>query len=72
MQKTDRKITLFNNQRLDLAYSVQMLSQFMDKPTQTHLDFAHHVLRYLKGKPGQGIFLPSSSPLHLKGFTDSN
>lgn len=52
MQKTDRKITLFNNQRLDLAYSVQMLSQFMDKPTQTHLDFAHHVLRYLKGKPG--------------------
>ncbi|XP_035542938.1 uncharacterized mitochondrial protein AtMg00810-like [Juglans regia] len=58
--------------RPDLAYSVQTLSQFMDKPAQTHLDATHHVLRYLKGTPGQGIFLSSSSCLHLKAFSDSD
>jgi hypothetical protein len=38
-------------QRPNLSYSVQILSQFMDKldnPRQPHLDAANRVLRYLK------------------------
>ena len=38
-------------QRPNLFYSVQILSQFMDKldnPRQPHLDAANKVLRYLK------------------------
>jgi len=30
-----------------LAFSVQILSQFMDKPHQPHMDAAHHVLRHI-------------------------
>lgn len=44
----------------------------MDKPHQSHLEVANRVLRYLKGSPGQGLFLPAPSPLHIKAFTDSD
>lgn len=44
----------------------------MDHPHQSHLAAAHHVLRYLKGSPGQGLFFLAHNPLHLKAFTDSD
>jgi hypothetical protein len=58
--------------RLDLSFSVQMLSQFMDSPCKPHMDAASRVLRYLKSSPEQGIFFPYVSDLKLKAFCDSN
>ncbi|XP_057463867.1 uncharacterized mitochondrial protein AtMg00810-like [Actinidia eriantha] len=56
----------------DLAYSVQVLSQFLAKPAFSHHQAATQVLRYLKATPGQGLFFPSSSDFQLKGFSDSD
>lgn len=58
--------------RPDLVYAVHILSQFMDKPRQPHLDAAHKVLRYLKQTPGQGILLPSTGQLKLKAYYDAD
>lgn len=58
--------------RPDLSYSIQILSQFMDKPTQSHMDVAYQVWKYIKGRLDQGIFFPTSSSLHLKAYSDSN
>ncbi|XP_059429327.1 uncharacterized mitochondrial protein AtMg00810-like [Corylus avellana] len=58
--------------RPDLAFSVQILSQFMDKPRQPHLDAAHRVLRYLKNSPAQGLLFSAKSDFHLKAFSDSD
>ncbi|XP_040996133.1 uncharacterized mitochondrial protein AtMg00810-like [Juglans microcarpa x Juglans regia] len=58
--------------RPDLAYSVQVLSQFLAKPTVNHHKAAVRVLRYLKATPGQGLFFPSTSELQLKAFSDSD
>ena len=58
--------------RPDLAYSVHVLSQFMQEPRQEHWDAALRVVRYLKGSPGQGILLRSDSELSLKGWCDSD
>jgi hypothetical protein len=58
--------------RPNLAYSVQTLSQFMDKPRQPHLDAAYRVLRYVKAAPGQCIFFSAESDFKLKAFCDAD
>jgi hypothetical protein len=35
--------------RPDITYAISVLSQYLEKPSITHLEFAHHVLRYAKG-----------------------
>uniref|UniRef100_A0A803P3R9 Integrase catalytic domain-containing protein n=1 Tax=Cannabis sativa TaxID=3483 RepID=A0A803P3R9_CANSA len=58
--------------RPDITFAVNTLSQFMSRPRTTHLIALHHLLRYLKGSPGQDIFYSTASSLHLRGFSDSD
>ncbi|RVW46987.1 Retrovirus-related Pol polyprotein from transposon TNT 1-94 [Vitis vinifera] len=58
--------------RPDLAYSVHILSQFMQDPRIEHWEAALRVVRYLKGTPGQGILLRADSDLSLQGWCDSD
>ncbi|XP_021761206.1 uncharacterized protein LOC110726045 [Chenopodium quinoa] len=54
--------------RPDLAYSMHILSQFMQEPRIEHWEAALRVVRYLKGTPGQGILLRAYSELTLEGW----
>ncbi|KAA3480173.1 Copia protein [Gossypium australe] len=58
--------------RLDLAYSVYVLSQFMHESRQENWDTTLRVVWYLKDSPGQGILLRSGSDLPLKWSCDSD
>lgn len=40
---------------LDIAYAVNLVSQFMHSPKEVHLQVAHQILQYLKGTLGKGI-----------------
>lgn len=43
--------------RPDICFSVQLLSQYTNKPTTVHLQAAYRLLRYLAGSKSQGILL---------------
>eukprot|EP00261_Vitis_vinifera_P039942 XP_019081185.1 PREDICTED: uncharacterized protein LOC109124071 [Vitis vinifera] len=58
--------------RLDIAYSVSVISQFMHDPRELHLQAAYRVLHYLKGNPGNGILFKKNNTLPLEAYTDAN
>ncbi|XP_022848785.1 uncharacterized protein LOC111371108 [Olea europaea var. sylvestris] len=61
--------------RPDITYAVHKLSQFLSQPRLPHLKAAHHLLRYLKNSPGQGIFFSAKndgSDLKLQAFSDAD
>lgn len=49
------KSNFFTNTRLDIAYSVQHLNQFIQNPREPHMKVANRLLRYLRGDPILGI-----------------
>ncbi|KAD4584722.1 hypothetical protein E3N88_22323 [Mikania micrantha] len=58
--------------RPDITYSVNVLSQFVAHPRQTHLEAATRVVRYLKTTLGQGIMLPKEGGTQLVAYCDSD
>ena len=58
--------------RPDITYTVQVLSQYMQSPSEAHMNAAMRVLRYLKQSPGQGILLSSKSAPTLTAYCDSD
>ncbi|XP_019257710.1 PREDICTED: uncharacterized protein LOC109235921 [Nicotiana attenuata] len=66
------KLNFLTNTRLDISYSVQHLSQYMQSPREPHLKAAYHVLRYLKGDPSLGIVLSNRNDYGVRAFYDSD
>ena len=58
--------------RPDITFAVNKLSQFMSNPLTPHLSVVHHLLRYLKSTPGQGILFSSKSSIRLQGYADAD
>lgn len=58
--------------RPDIAYTIHVLSQFVNQPTDDHLRAAHRVLRYLKAAPAQGIFFSYAASLELQVCCDAD
>jgi hypothetical protein len=56
--------------RLNICYAVNVLSQFMSQPRQTHWTTTKHVLRYLRGIVGYGLRYASSVDLSLQGYAE--
>ncbi|XP_070057912.1 uncharacterized protein [Nicotiana tomentosiformis] len=66
------KLNFLTNKRLDIAYNVQHLSQFIKAPREPHLKAAIHVLRYLKADPTLGIFLSNVPSYDVTTYCDSD
>ena len=56
--------------RLDLAYAVSVLSQFMTRPHENHWIATKGVLRYLQGTSDFSILYFDSFDVSLTGYTD--
>lgn len=58
--------------RPDLMFVVSLISRFMSKPTEMHVQAAKRVLRYLKGTVNYGILYKRGGAEKLVAFTDSD
>ena len=56
--------------RLDLMFATGLISRFMAKPSQTHLQVAKRALHYLKGTVNYGIHYKKGGNGELLAFTD--
>jgi hypothetical protein len=66
------KLLYLTTTRPDIAFAIQQLSQFLSSPTIVHYETACRVVRYLKGTPGRGLFIPKAASLQLCGFADAD
>ncbi|GKV36121.1 hypothetical protein SLEP1_g44289 [Rubroshorea leprosula] len=58
--------------RLDIAFAMSQVCQFMHKPTTFHFQAVKWILRYLKGTMDYGLQLYCHSSLSLHMFTDAD
>ncbi|XP_015072692.1 uncharacterized protein LOC107016883 [Solanum pennellii] len=56
---------------IDCTNLFMVLSQFMHKPNQSHMEAALRVVRYVKAEPGFGLLMPSESSGKLVAYCDS-
>ena len=71
-QRLIGKLLYLTNTRPDIAFSVQCLSKFMEKPTLYHWNAALKVVKYVKTAPGLGILMSSDKQAQLTGFCDAD
>ncbi|GAA0142639.1 hypothetical protein LIER_35611 [Lithospermum erythrorhizon] len=56
----------------DIAFTVSIVSQFMHKPFEQHLEAAYRILRYLKNCPGKGLLFKKGENRSVKVFTNAD
>lgn len=57
---------------LDLSYSVNLLSQFMETPQEPHFNAIIKLLKHIKRTPRQGIFFHATSKLEFTAYSDAS
>lgn len=58
--------------RVDISFAVQVLSQYMHAPKESHMEAELRLIRYIKSAPGLGLFMPSQSSELLTVYYDSD
>ena len=58
--------------QLDLSYSVDLLSQFIQNPQNLHLNCIKRILRYVSTTMDYNIMYKSNMVIQLEGYTDTD
>lgn len=67
----DGKLLYFTITRHDLSFSLQKLSEFLDRPTMVYWKAMHNILRYIKSALGQGLLFRENNDTNRASFNDS-
>ncbi|XP_019099678.1 PREDICTED: uncharacterized protein LOC109132502 [Camelina sativa] len=66
------KLIYLTISRPDICFAVNQVSQHMQKPTLHHWKMVSRILKYLKGSPGQGIWMGCNGNAELVGYCDAD
>ncbi|RVW29881.1 Retrovirus-related Pol polyprotein from transposon RE1 [Vitis vinifera] len=56
----------------DISFPVNVVSQFLQSPCDSHWDAVILILRYIKSTPGQGVLYENIGHTQVVGYTDAN
>ncbi|RVW35848.1 Retrovirus-related Pol polyprotein from transposon RE1 [Vitis vinifera] len=59
-QRLVSRLIYISHTRPDIAFVVNMVSQYMHSPKEIHLEAVYKILKYLKGSPRRGLFFKKS------------
>ncbi|XP_016207148.1 uncharacterized protein LOC107647592 [Arachis ipaensis] len=71
-QRVIEKLIYLSHTQPDIAYAMGIVSQFMHKPQEDHMEAAMRIVRYLKGAPGSGIIFKRNGHLKVEAYTDAD
>ena len=71
-QRLVGKLIYLSHTRPDIAYSVSVVSQHMNNPTEDHLEAVNRILRYLKMTPGHGLLFRKCENREVVIYTDAS
>ena len=66
------KLIYLSHSRLDIAFAVSVVSQYMHAPCEEHVKTVYRILNYLKGSLGKGLYFRKNETRSIEGFTDAN
>ena len=70
-QKLMGKLIYLSHTRPDIAYAVNVVSQFMHDPQKSHMEAVECILKYLEYAPGKGLFFKKHNHLRIDGYSDA-
>ena len=71
-QRLVGRLIYLSHTRPNIAYVVIIVSQFMHKPKDLHLQAIYKILHYLKGTLGKGILFKKIAKLTLEAYADAD
>ena len=58
--------------RLDLSHATGMMARYASNPSPQHIEYGHHILRYIAGTLDKGITYHGSDAILNKGYPHRN
>nr|GFD10246.1 putative reverse transcriptase, RNA-dependent DNA polymerase [Tanacetum cinerariifolium] len=71
-QRIVGKLIYLSHTRLDIAYAVGVVSQFMHQPQISYMKAVLRIIRYLKGTLGHGVLFKANGHLETQVYTDAD
>ena len=58
--------------RPDISFSIYLCARFQSCPKESHLIAVKHIIRYLKGTTGMGLWYPKIGQFFMMSFLDAD
>ncbi|XP_020426599.1 uncharacterized protein LOC109950864 [Prunus persica] len=71
-QRLVGKLIYLSHTRLDIAYTVNVVSQFMHYSSEDRMSAVIRILRYLKVNPKNGLMFCKYGHTYVEGYTDAD
>nr|XP_019707020.1 uncharacterized protein LOC109506028 [Elaeis guineensis] len=66
------KLIYLSHTRPDIAFTINVVSQYMHDSRESHQETVYRIFRYLKGCPGRDLFFSHHKHLNVEAYSDAD